>query len=58
MNKDSRTYEKGILNQERFKQYLFGIDRSDNESQSFIFNQKLLRKELELHRCTIEKRVA
>ena len=58
MNKDSRIYEKGIVNKERLKQYLFGIDRSDIEPQSFIFDHKLLKKELELHRCTIEKKVA
>ena len=51
-------YEKGLLNKERFKEFLLGIDGADVESQYFVFNKKILRKELELHRCTIEKRVA
>jgi len=38
VNKNSKIYERDILNQERFKQYLFGIDRSSNESFSFVFN--------------------
>jgi hypothetical protein len=56
MNKDFGIYEKGILNQERFKNFFFGTDTLNVENQPF--NHKLLKKELDLHRCTIEKKVA